>query len=210
MRYTEVVKVLDFDPISVSDDLSENYIFRVEILKDFSKPEWFQLHVFRLEEYRIAAAGLYSSCRKQSQKIMGEDVALDWQVIKAASAEEALSKFIEEIESVFYIPLNKEDRMIKYHEVVKVIDFEPVTVPKTDSYYRFRVEVIKIFGASGTYRARILSFERFELQPTSPNYDRSAPVILVEKDDEIFAGVEGKTIDEVVQKVLQIIGKLKD
>lgn len=215
MDYSEVLVLVEFAPISVSDDPNDDYIFRVEILRRASFQSEFRVRVFRREVFKLKPPTFDVKSKWQNKKITFEDVVLDWWLIKAISVEDAFSKIMEEIEYAFPFLSEKGAVMPRYDEIVKVIDLEPISIPETNSYYRFRIEIIKKNGSQGRFRARTYRFERFELQPSypiidgKPKYERVAPVILIEDESSIFRDIEGETIDEVIQKILQVADKLK-
>lgn len=212
MDYSEIVAVFDFAAIPVSYDPYEDYLFRVEILRRISSQEEFGLRVFRREVFRLK---LPTEAEWQNKTVKFEDVTLDWKLIKAVSAEDAFSKIIEEINYAFPFLSEKGSIMPKYDEIVKIIDLEPFSIPETDSYYRFRIEIIKKNDIPSSFRARAYCFECFELQPCypiidgKPKYDRAAPAILVEDESPLFKDIEDETIEGVIQQVLQAVDKLK-
>lgn len=213
MDYSEVVVTYDFTPIAVSDDPSEDYLFRVEIHKHISSQGEYSVRVFRREAFKLPVPD--EEPKYQNRAIAFEDVALNWRLIKAVSAENAFSKITEEIRYTFPFLSEKEAIMPEYNEVVKIIDIEPISIPETNSYYRFRVEIIKKEGSQGHFRARAYRFERFELQPSypiidgKPKYDRASPSILIEDESSFFKDIENETIEGVIQQVLQVADKLK-
>lgn len=213
MDFSEIVVAYDFTPIAVSDDSSEDYVFRVEILKHTSSQQEFGVRVFRREAFRLST--LNEKRKHQIKTVTFEDVTLDWRLIKAASTENAFSRIMEEVEYTFPFLSEKGVIMPEYNEVVKIIDLEPISVPEKNLYYRFRVEIIKKNDSQGCFRAQVYRFERFELQPAypiidgKPKYDQAAPVILIEDESIIFKDIENETIDGLIQEVLQVVDRLK-
>lgn len=213
MYYSEIVRTYDLAPITVSDDPCEDYVFRIEILKRISSPEEFSVHVSRREAFVLRS--LDEKRKAWNITVAFEDVTLDWQLISAESAESAFSKVVEEIIYAFPFLSEKGAIMPECYEVVKILDLEPISIPETDSYYRFRVEILKKNDLQGGFRARTYRFESFELQPSypvidgKPKYERAAPVILVEDSSPIFSNMESETLDELIREVMQVAEKIK-
>lgn len=212
MDYFETLGIFNFDPIPVSDDLNEDYVFRIELLGCASHQEEYRVRVFRRDVFKLKSL---TSGEWQDKPIWFEDVTLDWRLLKGNSTEDILSKIMGEIEYAFPFLFEDGVLMPKYNEIVKVIDIEPMCILETDSFCRFRIEIIKESAAQSYYRARSYRFERFELQPSypivegKPKYERAAPVILIEDESSTFKNIDGETLDEVIQKILQVAEDLK-
>ncbi len=99
--------------------------------------------------------------------------------------------------------------------VVEVVDMEPILTggPYPQSFH-FRIEILENPKRRGTYHARVFRNETFRIQPTFPQRKRkpihrpSDEHIFVEDVGDAWADFKGKTVKEVLEKVVNRIRKI--
>ena len=215
MSYYEVIKIIEFDPISPSADPGCDYYFRVEVLKR-PFPGKFQLRVFRHEAFRYKLANVNEEREIENIILTFDDVSLYWEKIATDSPEEAISKIIDEILWTFTFPDAKGVDVPRYVEIVKIIDLEPIRIEELDETYWFRLEIIKKSPLEESYGVRAYYYDSFELQPAfpivdgQPFYERAAPRILVRDESSVINKIEGGSVPEVIQHILNVADELKN
>jgi hypothetical protein len=217
MNYTEIAKIIELESIPVSEDRNEDLRFRIEILKGDSENERFFPLVRRREAFRLNLHNHSAEENRQDKWILIENECFSWEHIQGESIEEVFAKVIQEIWQVFSDPTREAQDNMKYFEVVKVIDLEPIVIEETNQYLKFRVEIVKETKARNRYETRIYRMECFTIQPSfpildngKPKYEWSSPVLIVEDRTHFPINPCGRTVAEVIQKVLQAIERLRE
>lgn len=96
-------------------------------------------------------------------------------------------------------------------EVVKVVDLKEIPLANDSPSFSFRVEILREWRPRGTYRARVYRKETFRVQPTfpqsagKPQYEPSDEEFFVEDVAGNWDALQGKTVKEVLDKVLREI-----
>lgn len=213
MSYQEIVKSLEIMPISVSDDKEEDYRFRADVLKDIGRTDEYKLIVWRKDRFRLNPSHQNRS-DLQNCIIEVEDVSVDWMQIQSQSTDDALLSFFEELISLFP-DLGGEMANVRYMEIVKVVDLEPIDIEDRGESYVFRIEILSDPSLSPQYRAKVYKKDRFELQPSFskngvPVYQVASPVVLVEDEEGLLGNIEGHTPEEVIAEAISARNKLEE
>jgi hypothetical protein len=101
------------------------------------------------------------------------------------------------------------DYLIEYR-VADVMDLSPIPAAKdSEEPLRFRIEVLEDLRKPGTFRARVLRYEMFRVQPTFPQkrgkpaWDPADTEMIIVDNTHDWHSVAGKTVEEVVDTVVR-------
>lgn len=94
--------------------------------------------------------------------------------------------------------------------VAEVVDLSPIPGARgSDEPLRFRLEVLEDLGERGKYRARVLRYEVFRVQPTFPQkrgkpaWDPADTELLIVDKTHDWESTVGDTVGEVLDMVVQ-------
>jgi len=217
MNYTEIAKIIELEPIPTSEDRNLDLRCRIEILKGNSKDGRFFPLVWRMEAFRLNLHNHSAKENVEDKWIIINNECFSWEHIHGDSIEEVFAKVIKEIWQVFSDPTGEAQNNMKYFEVIKVIDLEPIVIEEKNQYLKFRVEIVKETNTRNRYETRIYRIEYFDLHPSFPilddgkrKYEWSSPALIVEDRTHFPINPCGKTVAEVIQKVLQASERLRE
>lgn len=100
----------------------------------------------------------------------------------------------------------------KIYEIVKSFELEPLKpASREEEYWHFRIEILKLCTPRGLYFARIWRIETYSIRPTFPFLkngelrDHASPRIIVEDTTREWDKIKGKSLEDVLEKILKEI-----
>lgn len=106
-------------------------------------------------------------------------------------------------------------KKIKFHEVVKTYELEPIATPSgAGESYKFRIEILRESGSRTVFHARVFRHETYRIQPTFPQKNRMPRreawdhEIIVLDDQFESQDFRGKNAEVVLEKVMKRIQEI--
>lgn len=105
MAFSEVIKVVDLDPIEIADPKAESFRFRVEILRRSDTKKCYA-RIYRRETFRVQPSfpqlkGKPIASNQADHELLVLDSFVGAEDFKGASAAEVLRKVLKAINNVF-------------------------------------------------------------------------------------------------------------
>jgi hypothetical protein len=105
LKMYEVAKIIELEPIDVSEAVGESYKFRIEILQEGTLDGQYHARVYRRETYRLQPTFPLTDGEPENacwdQEILVVDEARDWEHCTGQSVDEVLAQVIQRIHEIF-------------------------------------------------------------------------------------------------------------
>lgn len=200
MKISEVTKTIELKPIEIIglNVPNRDCKIKVSFLREIGIENNYFLFVIENDLFSLKRNGAVENI-----EIFCGSQSLLWETIKGKSEDDLFEKLKKDIELI--LPVNKGEQMIQF-EVVKILEIDTVKDESKDSL-RTRIEILKEFGVDEKYTTRTYSLKYFNLQPTFPlseDYESTSVSLYVSDDSSEFAEIKGKSVEEIVEKILYI------
>ena len=105
LKMYEVTKIIELEPIDMSEAVGESYKFRIEILRECKQDGQYHARVYRRETYRLQPTFPMINGEPENacwdHEILVVDDAQDWEHCTGQSADEALTQVTQRIHAIF-------------------------------------------------------------------------------------------------------------
>jgi len=145
--------------------------------------------------------------------IEAKDNTVLWEEIKGPTVEDVLDQFTEQLLASFS-SLEGNMRNLKCRELIKTVDLEPISIPETNQFYQFRIEILRDEGSDPKHVTRVYRLENYSLQPTFGTdgelaYDIADCWLWIEDEQNLLGTIKGSTVDEMVEQAVKARDKLE-